>query len=59
MEVKIYYWSAATYEKLFEEVGFVDFKWIPTILDPMVKNSEYWKDALENHFAIAFSSRKP
>ncbi|WP_196891833.1 class I SAM-dependent methyltransferase [Aureivirga marina] len=53
-----YYLSPETYEEVFKEVGFSNFKWVEAKLDPKEKKNAYWDDFFKDAPFIGISAEK-
>ena len=54
-----YYLAPETYEEVFAEVGFVDFKWEGPYLMPSEQSNIFWLEFMVFPPIIGFSARKP
>ncbi|WP_196890157.1 class I SAM-dependent methyltransferase [Aureivirga sp. CE67] len=53
-----YYLSEKTYEEVFKEVGFQNFKWVEGKLDPKEKGNPFWDDFMKDQPFIGMTAEK-
>lgn len=53
-----YYLSPQTYEEVFAEAGFADFRWIKPALAPSQQGNPYWDAFMDEPPVMGFSARK-
>ncbi|MXY67847.1 MAG: class I SAM-dependent methyltransferase [Acidobacteriia bacterium] len=51
-----YYHSPATYQAVFRDAGFRDFRWVPVALDPAQAGDPFWGDFMRSPPITAFSA---
>lgn len=54
-----FYLSPETYQEVFAEIGFENFKWEGPFLAPAQRHNPYWDDLMEYPPVIGFSAQKP
>ena len=52
-----YFWTSDSYQKAFEDCGFVNFRWVPLAVHS--DDEEHWRAWKENCPLICFEAKKP
>lgn len=55
----LYWYSAEHYERVFKEMGFVDFRWVTMEQNGDEENADYWKEFLTDCTLIMYEAFKP
>lgn len=51
-----YYHSPATYQAVFRDAGFRDFRWVPMAVDPAQAGDSFWDDFMRSPPLVGFSA---
>ena len=59
IDLVLYWYSPSHYEKIFQKMGFTNFKWVEMELIGDEGNEEYWQDYIEHNTIIMYQAMKP